>query len=216
MQGIYGIYNTVTGDQYVGSAKNFYARKKLHLLHLTQGKHHSIVLQRAWNKYNENTFKFLYLEKVENCEKLIEREQWWIDNSNSVYNICKTAGSSLGVKRSKESREKMRKAHLGEKHPEWRKQIRIAAQSGDKHWTRKKKFSKEAKKRMSEAQKQLFKNGYVHPRNKAILQYDKQNNFIKEWISVSEANRCYNSKNIINCLQGRSKTAVGYIWRYKT
>ena len=216
MQGVYAIKNKITNQQYVGSAISFKHRWDLHLLQLKKKTHHSRYLLRSWEKYGADSFEFIILEHVNDKNDLLIREQWWMDNADSSFNMSPTASSTLGSKRSKESREKMRKAHLGKKLSPLQLANRIAAQSGDNHWTRKKKFSKEAKKRMSEAQKHLFKNGYIHPRNKAILQYDKQNNFIKEWISVSEANRFYNSKNIINCLQGRSKTAVGYIWRYKT
>lgn len=216
MQGVYAIKNKITNQQYVGSAVSFKHRWDLHLLQLKKKTHHSRYLLRSWEKYGADSFEFIILEHVNDKNDLLIREQWWMDNVNSSFNMSPTASSTLGSKRSKESREKMRKAHLGKKLSPLQLANRIAAQSGDNHWTRKKKFSEEAKKRMSEAQKRLFKNGYVHPRNKAILQYDKQNNFIKEWISVSEANRFYNSKNIINCLQGRTKTAVGYIWRYKT
>lgn len=50
-----------------------------------------------------------------------------------------------------------------------------------------------------------------------IIQYDKKNNFIKEYKSATEAARTLNLKNapISNCLNGRSKTSYGFIWKYK-
>lgn len=50
-----------------------------------------------------------------------------------------------------------------------------------------------------------------------ILQYDLDNNFIKEYKSATEAARLLNLKNtpITNCLKGRSKTSYGFIWKYK-
>jgi len=50
--------------------------------------------------------------------------------------------------------------------------------------------------------------------NKVILQYDKQNNLIKEWSSIAEAER-YIGGDIKSALKGRSKTAAGFIWKYK-
>lgn len=46
-------------------------------------------------KYGYNKFK---LEILEYCDKdsTIEREQYYIDNCQPTYNICKVAGSSLG------------------------------------------------------------------------------------------------------------------------
>lgn len=50
--------------------------------------------------------------------------------------------------------------------------------------------------------------------NKIIIQYDKQNNFIKEWSSISEAQRQIGG-DIKGALAGRQKTAAGFIWKYK-
>jgi len=51
-----------------------------------------------------------------------------------------------------------------------------------------------------------------------ILQYDLNNNFIKEWIGISktakELNIC--RTNIYKCCRGKEKSAGGFIWRYKT
>jgi group I intron endonuclease len=48
-------------------------------------------------------------------EVLIEREQHYIDELDPFFNICKVAGSPLGVKHSKETRRKMSEAHKGKK-----------------------------------------------------------------------------------------------------
>lgn len=52
---------------------------------------------------------------------------------------------------------------------------------------------------------------------KLILQYDRQGNFIKEWQGVGEISRYFKCEpgNITSNLRGRSKTAKGYIWKYK-
>ena len=50
-----------------------------------------------------------------------------------------------------------------------------------------------------------------------ILQYDKFNNFIKEWQSITEAANSVNSKpsNIVAVLKGREKSCKGFVWKYK-
>ena len=57
--------------------------------------------------YNEENFEFKILA---NCssEYLIKLEQWYIDNLKPEYNVCKIAGSCLGVKRRQESIDKKR------------------------------------------------------------------------------------------------------------
>lgn len=113
MKAIYGIINKINGNKYVGSAVNFYRRKSVHLQQLRGNVHHSKYLQRAWKKYGENNFEFIILEKIDNKEQLLIREQWWLDNSNNAYNVCKVAGSPLGVKRTDATKAKCRLAHLG-------------------------------------------------------------------------------------------------------
>ena len=90
--GIYAIENTVNGKIYVGSAVNLGRRFKDHRVHLNQGKHHSLKLQRAWNKYGAAVFVFKILEAIKNHNELVLREQYWIDTLDVLgdfgYNIC--------------------------------------------------------------------------------------------------------------------------------
>jgi len=52
-----------------------------------------------------------------------------------------------------------------------------------------------------------------------ILQYDKQNNFIKEWDSMSEARKATGAKSIFEVASGYKnqeyKSSGGFIWKYK-
>lgn len=50
-----------------------------------------------------------------------------------------------------------------------------------------------------------------------INQYTLNNEFIKTWGSIKDANLFLNKtgSSISNCLTGRSDTAFGFIWRYK-
>lgn len=53
---------------------------------------------------------------------------------------------------------------------------------------------------------------------KPILQYDKNGNFIQEYIGIAEATRLNgfkNRTNIICNLKGRTKSAYGFVWKYK-
>ena len=51
---------------------------------------------------------------------------------------------------------------------------------------------------------------------KGVLQYDKNNNFIKEWSSMTEASRKLNiSRNsIFRCCNNTQKSAGNFIWKY--
>ena len=53
--------------------------------------------------------------------------------------------------------------------------------------------------------------------NKIILQFDLNENFIKEWPSAKEVERKLKilSSAISCCLKQKTKTSGGYIWKYK-
>jgi group I intron endonuclease len=104
--GIYKIENLINGKCYIGSASNFSKRWRNHKCLLSNNKHHSIHLQRAWNKYGQQNFKFEILLCCEK-EELIEKEQIHINMIEPEYNICLIAGNSLGSKRSKETCKKL-------------------------------------------------------------------------------------------------------------
>lgn len=51
----------------------------------------------------------------------------------------------------------------------------------------------------------------------SVLQFDKNGNFIKEWISTQEIGRILklHQSNIWKCCHGERKTCGGFIWKYK-
>lgn len=85
--------------------------------------------------------------------------------------------------------------------------------------------TEDSKKKISESLKKYYQNmDTSKPKvntlstNKAVFQYDKDGNFLNEYISVSEAGRVTGVKksNIFQVVAGRNKTAGGFIWKYKT
>lgn len=213
--GIYVIINKVNGKKYVGSSKNVRKRRNRHFSELRRNTHKNRKLQNSFNKYGEDNFEFKLLEEVTDKNELIIREQFFIDKLKPKLNINLIANSSLGVKRSEETKEKIRQANLGLKHPEWRNKIKSLAQGGDNHWTKTKSFSDESKEKMSNTHKQLYENGYKNPNSKTIYQYSLDGELIKEWESCYEAARFYecSEMNIRNVVKGRSKSAKGFIWK---
>ena len=107
--GIYKIQNVVNGKCYIGSAKSFRTRFRKHKNVLVKNAHHSIKLQRAWNKHGEDAFIF---QPIIFCEpkNLLFYEQQAIDAFNSYcdgYNATIKANSALGVKRSDKTKAKI-------------------------------------------------------------------------------------------------------------
>lgn len=107
--GVYKISNIVNEKVYIGSACDLYRRSKEHLIMLTNNKHDNPYLQNAWNIHGKEHFNLEIIEFVPDRANLLNREQYWMDITNCYnriygYNISPTAGSTLGLKHSKEAR----------------------------------------------------------------------------------------------------------------
>lgn len=115
--GIYQLVNQVNGKRYIGSAIDLYDRERCHYKDFKKGVHRNNYLQKAYNKYGKDNFKF---EILLHCSKenLLFYEQRAIDAydfRNELYNIAPIAGNSLGIKRSDETRGKISQSRKGEK-----------------------------------------------------------------------------------------------------
>jgi group I intron endonuclease len=110
--GIYAIVHIASGKRYVGSAVNMRDRRSGHLKRLGDGRHHSIYIQRAWNKSGPDAFSINVLELCER-DALIAREQFHIDQG-ADYNIARVAGSQLGYQFTEEQRAKLSASHKGQ------------------------------------------------------------------------------------------------------
>lgn len=114
ISGVYAIVNRVNGNKYIGSSKDVAHRFKTHVILLNNKKHHSNHLQHAWNYYGSVNFDFVVIEECEVCV-LIEREQFYIDTQNPMYNVCAMAGTRKNTKHSEETKQKLRNANIGKK-----------------------------------------------------------------------------------------------------
>ena len=148
-----GIYKlTINNKFYIGSAKNIGIRLSKHLLDLERNLHHSIYLQRAWNKYQN-----INIEIIEICDNIIEREQYYIDTLQPHFNLCKNATNCNGIKRSENHKNKISEHHKNNKEywdniyanriinhsDETKEKIRIASIG--------RQFSKETRNKISKA-----------------------------------------------------------------
>lgn len=103
--GIYKITCVITNKFYIGSSYDIENRFKSHVYALTKQIHCNKYLQRAWNKYGKENFKYEIIEITK--DNLLEVEQKWLDDTrcfdaNIGYNLCaKTDIKNLNVSRSK-------------------------------------------------------------------------------------------------------------------
>lgn len=117
-----------------------------------------------------------------------------------------------GTKFSKETKQKISKAkkdHICYKNIERNSKISKSNQKNYKlNSLRNQKISEKLKGRKAD---------WMKFRNKPILQFDLQGNFIKEWKSQTEASISLNkSSSAINeCCNNKRKSAYKYIWKFK-
>jgi len=130
ISGIYKIENLVNGKIYIGQSKDIQARKYTHISELKKNKHHSTHLQRSWNKYGEENFKWNTIEQC-NLDTMNEKEKMWIayfksDGCNYGYNLDSGGNSNKII--SEETRRKISKNHAdisGEKNPFYGKKYSV-------------------------------------------------------------------------------------------
>ncbi len=170
--GIYCITNKANGKVYVGSAVNIRARWRGHLSDLRKGRHHSRYLQAAWWKYGDHSFEFSVLEIVADVSRLLDAEDRWIASADAAnrergYNLCKKAGSQLGMKHSDAARKRMSIAHCGRvKSPEHQDAINKAL-AGRKLSSDhiKKIVATQNGRKVSDATRQKMRDAHANPKD---------------------------------------------------
>lgn len=114
---VYSISFVGSKRRYIGSATNLRTRLNAHLHRLRCGNHHSILLQRAAEKYGLDNLIVETLEADIGSVDLIAREQAWIDRFvGHLYNRAPVAGSRLGLMMPDEAKAKISASLKGNKH----------------------------------------------------------------------------------------------------
>ena len=110
--GVYQIRNLVNGKVYVGSAKYIRQRWYVHANELKKNKHHSVLQQRAYNKYGKAAFVYEVLDTCPPVKDILEfYEQHYLDalrpwDPTRGYNILRLANSPGGYLVTDEIRQK--------------------------------------------------------------------------------------------------------------
>lgn len=114
MSGIYRWINEETGNTYVGSGMNLTKRIRSYY-QVSELKKNPRHINKALLKYGHDKFK---LEILEYCDKdkLMEREQFYLDQLNPSYNILKQAYSLEGFKHSAETIELLKEREFSKEH----------------------------------------------------------------------------------------------------
>jgi len=218
MIGIYKITNP-KGKIYIGQTVNIKTR-----LSQYKNKYKNSMGTYIYNSINKYGWENHTFEVIEECgkEELNLKEIYWINFYNSINEgLNLKDGGSFG-NHSEETKELIRLKATGRKLSE-EARLKISKSKKGNKYNLGRKHSKDI---LNSYKYKNRKKGKITPeRNKKIskklkipiIQYDKQMNLIKEWPSQTEASQILNinQPSISNCLKNKSKTAGGYIWRYK-
>jgi len=252
--GVYKIISKSLGKMYIGSSIDISLREKRHMNNLQKNRHTNYKLQEHYNQFGKDDLLFEVIELVDDINNLISTEQQWMTSLQTVrngFNICPTAGNTLGYKHTDKTKRFLSRMQIGKKlsheqrkkignslvgrvvTEETRKKISESNKGKPKSESHKQKMSESAKKRkpISEETRQKLsriskdrirtKEWYekVSNSNKTpILQYDLSYNLISEYGGVKDASIKTGiiRTSISNVLRGKSKTAGGFIWEYKS
>ena len=235
---IYTLAHPETGEiRYVGKTTNLKRRTYQHF--------NIKICKKLGNKHLGNWLLSILnkqlkpkIEIIEECtDNWIESEKYWIEQFKhwgfNLLNVTK-GGEGFGHKHSEKSKRKMSLIQKGlprnftqktlekkrkfmqsdanpMKNPLYKQKV-IDARKGNNSWVT---DSMREKARMR-IQKSVKNN--TQSANKAVLQYDSEGNFIKEWISFKEIkkNLGFCDRVLIDVCKGRKISSCGFVWRYKT
>lgn len=228
---VYCHTNKVNGKKYIGITSKTPNRRwgKEGIYYKTQ------FFYRAIQKYGWDTFEheILYKELKEQDAKNKEIElikKYNTKNREYGYNLTDGGDGSSGIIISEETRNNLRKSHLGQ--VAWNKgmkgqyKLSISASIAQKeHWKseeyrKRQTYSHIGNRHTKETKTKISENSN---RRVAIYQLDKRTNkIINEFLSIVDAIKTLGfknttSSNISSCCTCREKhkTACGYKWIYK-
>ena len=228
--GIYKITCLPTNQCYIGQSIRIRGRLNQHKSDLKQGKHNNKFLQGLFNKYGFDNFAF---EIIELCsiDELDEKEKTWITYYGGVESKMNCNFESGGhanktysaeIKKAKSEKYKGVGLPYGEKtrfkkgRTPWNKGLKMPKELKDKlsKVHKGKYLSEETKKKLSAINKgkRIGKDRY---NSKAIIMFNKEWAFLKEFDSMNLAAKYVggNSGGIARAIK-RKGNYKGYKWKY--
>lgn len=212
--GIYCIENLVNHKKYIGQSNDIEHRWKTHKYALNSGCHDNDYLQKSWNKYGCENFRFYIIELCD-IEMLDEREVYYIDfydtlNRDNGYNL--TSGGSTNKYYSEEVRNKISQALKGHS-VSLETRIKVSEHhadvSGENHPMYGRRHSEEAKERMRQVA-----TGRPSARKNLNPVLCVELNIMFD--NATDAGKKLNldSSGILKCCRGERKTCGGYKWAF--
>ena len=223
--GIYCIENIINNKKYIGQSVDVDGRWSKHQSSLNKGDHDNDYLQKSWNKYGKENFKFYILEYCKKDE-LDEKENYYIDLYNTLNRDCgynlKSGGQATN-QLSEEIRNKisesnkkayensdLRKIRSIDALNQWADPEIRAKITGENNGMYGKHHSEEAKNKISK-----YRSGKpVHKNTTPVLCVELNKIFENAVIAAKEMSTY--SGNLLKVCQGKRETCAGYHWQFIT
>ena len=119
MIGVYVIRCKVNDRFYIGVSKNIKARWNEHKSYLKNNKHHSVKLQRSYNKYGIDAFEYSIIYETKDYESAVNLEIAMIKSfyGKMLLNSSATSqGFGIGYKHTEATKAKISKSLMGNKY----------------------------------------------------------------------------------------------------
>lgn len=195
------------------------------------GYNHSPHFNMAIKKYGWKNIKHEIIETnltKEEAEKKEIRLIKFYDSTNPKNGYNCDSGGNVNRCHTEETKEKIRKSHIGMKYDDEFKKKISESKKGNKNRLGK-KFSEEVRLSLSAkhkgktaGEKNYFYGkhfyGALNPMSKPVIRYSLTGEYIDERDCASQYARelkISNATHIVEVCKGKRKTAYGYIWKYK-
>ena len=215
-----GIYKIISPSKkiYIGQATNIKKRWDYYTKTICNDQ------PKLYNSLKKYGWKQHMFEIIEECsvEQLDEKEIFYKQQFINEFGWDKALFCHLidgkGGHKSEETKHKISQANKGKKHSVescLKKSISLIGRKYSyetKQKMRKSNLGVSRGKGISKSKEQILKTS--KSLRKSVLQYDLKGNFIKEWEGGIEVQNILNL-NINSYINGKAKTAGGFIWRKK-
>ena len=196
---------------------------------------------RAWSKIgrsnlwkeivNKNGYEIIIYQnnltenEAEILEKQLIHQYGRIGYEPNGILVNKSAGGykkNYGAKKSTEAKSKISISNKGisrNKGKIYSEEHKQKISQSKKGWIPSKerniKISSKTKGRIQSVQEKEKRSHSAKSIYKSILQYDLNENFIKEWENITQAKKWLGKGDIHGCLSNKQTKAGGYKWKYK-